>query len=280
MSRVLVLGGRGMLGRAVTIELSALPDIDVVAPLRPDFEAGRDDVDALLDRTRPDYVINAIGVLASLIDEREPRSVERAIAVNARFPADLARAATTRAIRMIHASTDGVFSGRDGPYDESAVPDPIDVYGETKLRGEVTAEGVLNIRTSLIGPEERSDPRSLAGRIAALEHGARLTGWTDHTWNGVTTQAWARACAGLVQAPELPPSPLHLVPADVVNKNELAQLLANALGRDDVEVVASEAPARSNRTLATRHPEVERVWAAAGYGRAPTIAAMVREQFQ
>ncbi len=275
-----MLGARGMLGAEVAAVMSEQPGVAVIAPSREDFDAAHDDVAALLDEARPDWVVNCIAILAALIDERDPSSVQRATEVNANFPAELARAASERGMRMIQAGTDGVFSGRAGPYAEDAPADAVDVYGRTKSLGEIPAEGVLHMRSSLVGPESRGDPRSLAGRILRLDPGARLTGWTDHRWNGVTARAWARACAGIVRAGELPPSPFHLVPADVLSGYELRRLLVAALGRDDVEVVPAEGPTPSDRTLATRHLDArERVWAGAGYDGPPSIGAMLREQF-
>jgi dTDP-4-dehydrorhamnose reductase len=268
-----------MLGGAVAGLLDDDPAFDVAAPGRSEFDAERDDVATLLDEYRPGWVVNTIAVLAALIDERDPASVQRATAVNALFPAALARAAGERGTRVVQSGTDGVFSGRDGPYDEDAEPDAADVYGSTKSLGEAPGEGVLHLRSSVVGTESRGTPRSLLGRVLTLDHGARMTGWTDQRWNGVTARAWARVCAGIVRAGELPPSPLHLVPADSVSRYELLRLIADAFGRQDLRLEPGPGPSPSDRTLTTRHPEaVRRLWQAAGYPGAPTIAAMIAEQ--
>jgi dTDP-4-dehydrorhamnose reductase len=278
VTRVLLLGAGGMLGSAAAGVLAGDPEIEVTAPARSAFDAEHDDVGVLLDDARPHWVVNTIAVLASLIDERDAESVRRATAVNALFPAALAEAASDRGVCVLQSSTDGVFSGTGGPYDEAAPADATDVYGATKRLGEVTADGVVHLRCSVLGLEPCGQARSLVGRLMARERGARLTGFTDHRWNGVTAQAWARVCRAIVREPEPLPSPFHLVPADSVSKYDLLRLVAAAVGRDDLEIEPGTGPAPNDRTLKTRHPEYQqRLWAAAGYDRAPAIAEMVTQ---
>ena len=158
MPRTVVLGAGGMLGSMLAATIS-----DAVAVDRSRFEAGRDDPGALLDETRCDQVVNAIGVIKPLIDEGDPQSVDRAMTINAWFPHSLAEAAEKRGVRVIHMTTDGVFSGRNGPYDEVAAHDADDVYGISKSRGEVVANHVVNLRCSIIGPERPPAARCSAG---------------------------------------------------------------------------------------------------------------------
>lgn len=119
MPSVLVLGPQGMLGRAVAAELRAA-GLDVLAPARSEFDARRDDPAAL---PRTDWVVNAIGLLRSRIDEGDPASVRAAFEVNAEFPRRLADTGA----RIVHITTDAVFSGTGGaPYDEQAPHDAVD----------------------------------------------------------------------------------------------------------------------------------------------------------
>lgn len=304
MTRVLVLGGAGMLGSMVVARLRAQDDLEVVAASRDGegaFDAGRDDPGALLDGVRPAWVINAIGILASRIDGREPASVARAIDVNARFPQLLADAAATRDVRIVHAATDGVFSGRDGAYDESAPHDAGDVYGQTKSLGEAAAEHVVNLRCSIVGRRPMvpaagtaapvgatvapgaqagaAGPRSLLDWLLAQPRAATLTGYADQRWNGITTLAFAQLCTGIVRTGgEGLHGAVHIVPADAVTKAELLVLLARAHGRDDLAIVPGPSRTPSDRTLATLHPRRNAsLWRAAGHDRPPSIAAMVTE---
>ena len=282
MTRVLVLGANGMLGRMVARVLASHPALEVVASTRQGsraaikFDSSCDSLREVLDATDCEWIVNAIGVLDSRIDEDDPQSVATAIDTNATFPNRLAAAAGDR--RVIQISTDGVFSGRDAPYDERALHDAPGVYARSKSLGEVSSPTLVNLRCSIIGPEEQP-ARSLLGWALSQPSGATITGYTNHYWNGITTYHFAKLCAATVlgTAPGLP-GVLHVVPGDAVDKAELLRLLLSAFDRDDVTVVADPAPARVDRRLSTVYPEVnESLWAAAGYRSPPTIEEMVGE---
>ncbi len=269
---VLVLGSGGMLGSMLAATLDGAIAVD-----RSGFVAGEDDVGKLLDETGAAWVVNAIGVIKPMIDESDPASVERAFAVNARFPHALAAAAAERGVRVIHATTDCVYSGVTGAYAEDAPADPTDVYGESKALGEVVASHVVNLRCSIIGPEP-GPGRSLLEWLRAQPEGAQLTGFTNHLWNGVTTYHHARLCAGIVTEDLALPSTPHVLAGDVVTKAELLELLAAAFGRDDLAIAHRPATVAVDRSLSTLTPGVnERLWKAAGYPAPPTVAEMVTE---
>lgn len=274
---MLVLGARGMLGSAA-VQVLSVPQVDVLAPPREDFDVEHGDLGALLDATRPSWVLNAAAVLAPAIDPADPASMARAVAVNALFPLQLAAAAGHRGIRVIAPSTDGVFSGRTGGYPETAEHDAPDHYGRTKSLGEAPGEHVLNVRCSLVGPESRTPARSLLGKVLEAPPGDRLRGWVDHRWNGVTSLHLARVVRGLVLGSVDLHGPVHLVPADVVTKADLLRLIAAAHGRSDLTVEAAHAPAPTDRSLITTDPARNRtLWHAGGYPRPPTVAEMISE---
>jgi dTDP-4-dehydrorhamnose reductase len=248
-----------------------------VAVDRLGFEAGRDDPGALLDRAGCAWVVNAIGVTKPHIDESDQVSVDRAIAINARFPHALAGAAAVRGVRVIHPTTDGVFAGGAGSYREDARHDAGDAYAVSKSHGEVDAPHVLNLRCSIVGPEPFPGT-SLLAWLLSQPRGARVAGYTNHRWNGVTTFHFARLCQGIIDAGEPLPGTLHAVPADAVTKADLLGMLADAYGRRDLTIVPEAAPVAVYRTLATNHPEANAlIWRAAGYPAPPTVGAMVRE---
>jgi dTDP-4-dehydrorhamnose reductase len=272
-----------MLGSMLARALGENAGIEVLGSAREPgagllgFDAERDDVAALLEEAGCDWVVNAIGVLASQIEESDPASVARAEAANAEFPQRLA-AALGPERRAIMIGTDAVFSGADAPCDEASPRDPEGAYARSKARGEVEADGVLQLRCSILGPE-LGPPRSLLGWLLSQPAGARVEGWTDQRWNGVTTLALARLIVAIVTgAAPPPPSPLHVVPADSLTKAELLAAILAAFGREDVEVAPRPSGRPADRTLATRHPEEARaLWAAAGYEGAPSIAAQLAE---
>jgi dTDP-4-dehydrorhamnose reductase len=274
---VLLLGSTGMLGTMVARVLCAEREVELVGTARgavradfpvERFDALRDDPGPLLEAVEPDWVVNAIGLLKPRI-----RSEEEAFEVNARFPARLATAAEDAGARMIQIATDGVFSGATGGYAEDSPHDADDVYGRSKSLGEAT--GVTHLRCSIVGPDGAG---SLMAWLLAQPRGATVPGYSDHVWNGVTTLAFGRLCAGIMREGLEPPSPLHVVPADTVTKGELLALIAVACGRDDLTVEQRPSGDPVDRSLATLHPEANAaLWRAAGYGEPPAIAAMVEE---
>jgi dTDP-4-dehydrorhamnose reductase len=288
VTRVLLLGATGMLGGMVGKVLGDDPDLDVVGTARRAdapggafpvhrFDARRDDPGDLLDLVRQDWIVNAIGVTKPHIDPEDPDRVLAALDVNARFPYALAGAAQSRGSRVIQIATDGVYSGQLGSYRESAPHDPADVYGKTKSLGEVAGPAVTHLRCSIVGPEA-SDGSSLLAWVLAQAPGARVTGYADHRWNGVTTWHFARLCQGIIREDLDLPSPLHVVPGDTVTKAELVEEIAGAFGRDDLTVEPGRSPAAVDRSLATDHPAANaRLWRAAGYESPPSVRTMVRE---
>lgn len=276
-----------MLGGAVAGVLERLPGVEVTRGGRGaenlaaagrylEFDARHDDLGALLDTDDYGWIVNAIGILRARLDPHSPASLEDAVAINALFPFRLAAEAARRKQRVIQIATDGVFSGRHGPYDESAPHDAVDAYGKTKSLGEVPAANVVHLRCSIVGLDP-GEPRSLLSRMLSCAAGSELTGYADQRWNGITTLHFGRLCAGLIAGASVP-SPQHVVPADAVTKAELLELALEAFGRDDVSVRRTVGPEALDRTLSTLHPEANRrLWAAAGYERPPTIAQMLLE---
>lgn len=147
----------------------------------------------LLLEERPDVVINGVGIVKQRAAAMDP--VE-SIAVNSLFPHQLAGLCGLANSRLIHISTDCVFSGNRGDYQETDNPDPIDLYGRTKLLGEVAGVGCLTIRTSMIGLELVHK----SGLIEwFLQQGDTARGWTRAKWNGLTTIELARVIEMLVR---------------------------------------------------------------------------------
>jgi dTDP-4-dehydrorhamnose reductase len=180
--------------------------------LRPAFE-----------RARPDVVLNCIGAVKQA--EAGQQAVP-AIRINSLFPHQLAALCREHSARMLHVSTDCVFSGARGNYSEDDVPDATDVYGRSKLLGEVAGEGLLTVRTSLIG-------RELRGTLGLLEwlisnRGGTVRGFSRAVFSGFTTIALAAELAFLItEQPELD-GIWHLA-AEPIDKLTLLTMLNEAL---------------------------------------------------
>ena len=257
--RVFVLGSTGMLGHAI---MRQFPDAIAVT----DFDA-RDP--RQLEAKASDFIINCIGA----IPQRNPSKSDM-VKVNAVFPNWLAE--NTKA-RIIQIATDCVFSGFHGGYHERSAHNPQDAYGRTKSIGEVIAANVMLIRCSIVGFSPR-DNASLVGWIRNLPEGARVDGYANHFWNGVTTDAFARVVDGIFKQRLFYPGLIHLVPQNHLTKNRLVREIAARLGRRDIEVVPTITPQAINRTLRTLYPEHnEDLFAAAGYYEVPKIERLIRE---
>ena len=230
--RILILGGDGMLGHRLLRQFA--PNHEVRVTVRQSLEAYRpfrlfdrantfDEVDArdpaalpkVLGQFAPDAVINAIGVIKQRPDAKDG---VLSIEVNSLFPHMLARLAQARGARLVHLSTDCVYSGSKGNYTEADRPDPVDVYGFSKLLGEVIRPRALTLRTSMIGTE-------LARKTGLFEwflsqRGKVIKGYRKAIFSGFTTAELARLIERLVTSyPEA--AGLYHVSAAPISKFEL-----------------------------------------------------------
>ena len=218
MKKILVLGSTGMLGQMVFKVLSQEKKWEAVEA--KNFKVG-ESIDALEEY---EYIVNCIGILTPM------SNIEQAIRVNAVLPHELAR--TTKG-NVLHMSTNGVFSGKGGPYNEGASHDCADVYGRTKSLGEVNANHVLNIRTSIIGPSPIKK-RGLFEWFRGQPDNATIQGYTNHYWNGVTTLQFAELCRYIISgnhfgALRREGPALHFAPNQTVTKYELLTLFQKLL---------------------------------------------------
>jgi dTDP-4-dehydrorhamnose reductase len=205
--RVLILGAGGMLGHKVweifrdRFDCRAAMRTRLPSPLFDD-ERVIDGFDAtnfeatvkLIREVEPDVVVNCIGVVKQLAAAHDPIA---SITLNSLFPHIVARACMDAGARMIHISTDCVFAGIRGHYTEDDIPDAADLYGRSKLLGEVTEGGALTIRTSIIGRELRTSNGLVEWFLA--NRGGAVRGFTNAIFSGVTTTMLARILAAIIE---------------------------------------------------------------------------------
>ena len=204
--RVLVLGGTGMLGhklcQVLSRELVVFATFRSAAPPLPRFygaltpivgvdASSFSSVERAFSEARPDVVVNAVGV----VKQRSTDAVAN-ITLNALLPHQLADLCGASGARLLHLSTDCVFSGRAGNYRESDPPDPVDLYGRSKLLGEIAGAPALTLRTSMIG-REIGRPAGLLEWFLA-NAGGRVRGYARAVFSGLTTRTLAELIARII----------------------------------------------------------------------------------
>jgi dTDP-4-dehydrorhamnose reductase len=246
----MVLGVSGMLGNAAYRVLSANPDLSVYGTARSegsrkffsealaekiilgvDVES-QDSLIKAFGTVRPDVVINCVGLVKQLADANDPL---QAVPINTLLPHRLAALCKATGARLVHISTDCVFSGEKGGYRESDFPDAYDLYGRSKLLGEVDYPHAITLRTSIIG-RELSGHRSLVGWFLAQQD--TVQGFTGAIFSGLPTMELARVINEYV----LPRPDLHglyHVATQPINKYDLLKLVAKTYGKD-TEIVPSD----------------------------------------
>jgi dTDP-4-dehydrorhamnose reductase len=190
-------------------------------------------LEAAIETADPDVVVNAVGVIKQIDVAKDPVT---SISTNALLPHRAATFCKKRGARLIQFSTDCVFAGRKGPYAENAPTDAEDLYGRSKLLGEVSGPGCLTIRSSIVG-------RELRGRSSLVEwflsqRGGQATGFTGALYTGLTTNVMSDLVGKLItEYPEV--DGIWHVASEPISKYELLQLvnasykLGITLGRDD-----------------------------------------------
>lgn len=141
----------------------------------------------------PDVILNCVGITKRKIDENNPLEV---LTVNSVFPHQLANWAKTNKKRIIHFSTDCVFDGKVGNYNESSLTTADDIYGRTKALGEINYNHTLTIRSSFIG-QELFDKTELLDWFLA-QNGKQIKGFTNTFYSGVSTIFMANVVANII----------------------------------------------------------------------------------
>lgn len=223
-----------------------------------------------------DYVINAIGTIKQVIDEKDEDSVANAYKVNSNFPSFLDSYSKKTGAKVIQIGTDCVYSGDKGAYIESSPFDPTDVYGISKVKGEIASPNTMVLRCSIVG-RELNRSRSLLNWLLNQKYGATVNGYTDHYWNGVTTLDFSKVILGIIENKMFSKGVSHLVPSNTLNKHQLLLIIANAFGRNDLKIREFKTNNIVDRTLSTNNSsQNQKFWRLGGYEGIPTINEMVQ----
>lgn len=243
MMKILILGATGMLGHKLMQILSKKYPVDgtirgdiatfdknpvfagtsLIGYTRADEPAS---IRHAIDVSDPDIVINCIGIVKQLPAAQDPLA---SIAINALFPHQLAGLCRNRDIRIVHMSTDCVFSGRTGGYTENDPSDAEDLYGKTKYLGEVTYPDCLTIRTSIIGRELETTHGLIEWFLG--QQGKTIPGYKKAIFSGLTTNALAAIIGEIISGyPGL--SGVVQVASEPISKYDLLMLVKKTYGLD------------------------------------------------
>jgi len=207
--KILILGGDGMIGHKMVQVLSNF-NYEIIVSIREQRELTKhcfsskakvffndflkENVLTFLDRVNPDVIINAIGIT---IRRGVNDNASNCIYINSYFPHQLANWVGIHNKRLIHFSTDCVFSGSEGSYSENSTPNALDYYGKTKGLGEVFSKNALTIRSSMIGPELFNKTELFEWVINNKEK--EINGFSRVMYSGVTTIYMASFLADLIE---------------------------------------------------------------------------------
>lgn len=248
--RILVLGANGMLGNAVYRTFANSNGYEVVGtvrragtnielPERPnakmlvgvDFEHFDTVIDAF-EKVRPNIVINCVGLVKQLASSNDPLVT---LPINAMLPHRLARLTALVNARLIHVSTDCVFAGSNGDYLESDAPDALDLYGRSKLLGEVDYPHAITLRTSIIGTELNGG-HGLVGWF--LAQCGSVKGFSKAIFSGLPTAVLAQVMRDYV-IPNPTLCGVWHVSAEPIDKYTLLKLVAAEYGKA-IEIIPDD----------------------------------------
>lgn len=251
--KILIFGSNGMLGHKVWLTLSE--SFDVTACLRTRLDAAVltghhlsaeqqlvepsfDDPTSLskiFAGSEPDIVINCTGHVSQ---PKTDGDIIKALTINSIFPHNLAEACGKHGSRLIHISSDGVFSGQKGAYSENDRPDALDPYGMSKTLGEIK-EGGLNVRTSIIGLQ-LNRKGGVGGLLEWLiaSKGKQISGYANYYFSGITTNALAVILRKIIESNQELNGTVHIGATRISKYDLLCRL--NAALKLDCKIIKEE----------------------------------------
>ena len=237
MKKIMILGSSGMLGHIVYYYLKSLNKYNI---LDASFHVKLHEKTKLLDVTKaseveqyittekPDVIINCIGILI----KGSSSDPSNAIYINSYFPHQLSKIIRKTEGRLIHISTDCVFSGKKGEYNENDFRDADDIYGRSKALGEIINEFDTTLRTSIIGPELKQNGEGLFHWF--IKQKGEIKGFTKAFWGGVTTLELAKAIEAVIQ--QNITGLIHVTNGQSISKFEMISLFKEIWNKNDIAI--------------------------------------------
>jgi dTDP-4-dehydrorhamnose reductase len=266
--KVLLLGGNGMAGRLIAAYMARFTHHEVTVTVRKAEDAASTtgwpalkglgirvreldvrqfaEVASTVAETSPDVIINAVGVLNHHAEDN-PLDAYR---VNGLLPHWLRHLGDRENARLLHISSDCVFSGSRGNYREDDEPDGKTVYAKSKALGEIRDSHHLTIRTSIIGPDVKSHGIGLMQWF--LNRQGEVKGFRNVLWNGVTTLELAKNVVSLIDLPNAG-GLIHLTAQDKISKLDLLHLMKEIFDKNDVSIVPDDEPVIDRTLIVSRN---------------------------
>lgn len=227
-NKVLIIGAAGMAGHMIyyylkdlkqydlftTVHHTKLNDESIICDVRDEKQ-----LENIMQMIKPDFIINAVGALI----KESINNPANAILLNSWLPHTLSKLAFKHQSKLIHISTDCVFSGKKGNYSVDDFKDADDDYGRSKALGELINDRDITIRTSIIGPELKTNGEGLLHWFFTTD--SELYGFTNVYWSGITTYELAKIISHFLC--EFNTGIYNVAPTNPISKHELLVLVNN-----------------------------------------------------
>lgn len=288
MTEVAILGSSGLLGSALArffkdeefqvIEVNRSGAASQEGNQILAFDVLHDNLQELISEIpQVEWIINATGVIKHKIDESSEESIVSALKVNSIFPGQLEVVATSQGKQIITVGTDCVFRGLDGVKSESTSKDATDIYGISKIYGELAMSKTMILRSSFIGVENGTQTELLEW-VRNFPADSIIEGFENHFWNGVTVLQIGKVIRGIIETSNFKPGIQHLVPGNEISKFKLISEIMEKFRPEPCPIIGKLTEVSVNRVLATDfYDENLRLWRDAGYSEPPSIKEMISE---
>lgn len=255
MIKALVLGSAGMAGHVIAEYLSEKPEYTIIRSARKSITPDTIILDVTdffsleytLRERKPDVVINCVGLLIQASQDH----IEKAILVNSYLPQFLSRLGKKLDFKLIHISTDCVFSGKRGSYSENDFCDGDTVYARTKVLGELINDTDLTLRTSIIGPELKSNGTGLFHWF--LMQKGKIEGYSSVYWSGISSFELAKVIDKCIKHEMT--GLINVTMKHKISKMELLQEIKKIWDHSQVDIFPNDTY-RSDKSLISKRTDL------------------------
>ncbi len=238
--KVLLLGSSGMAGQVLKIDLEKKIDLVELTDISRSQKISKPKIkldvtnfrklEEIILNNNYNYIINVVGIL----NQDAEKNPSKAILINSYLPHFLANITKEMTTKVIHISTDCVFSGKKGDYSEFDFKDGIGYYAQSKAIGEIINKKDLTIRTSIIGPDKKPNGIGLFNWV--LNQKGNIKGFINAYWSGVTTTYLSKyIISGIVES-NLPCGLINLSNNKKINKYNLVNIIKDVFNIENLEI--------------------------------------------